>query len=217
MKHEPILRGRPRLILASASTARAELLVASGIAFEQRPPHLPEPHPHRGERLGAYVARLARLKAESAVGHVDPNDWILAADTAICFRGRILGKPGTILRARRMLAELQGQSHLLTTAVCLLGPETARGTRRRLEGRDTVRVILRRLTTAAIRAYVETVRPPRLRWRLCVARPGRGRDPGHAGRSFDRGGTSANADRIPATARRLHGLFQTARSNTVAL
>jgi septum formation protein len=155
----PYVSKRPRLILASNSQARAELLQAAGIVFDQRPTHIPEPRPRRGERFETYLSRLARLKAEAAAARAGTQDWVLAADTAIRFRSRILGKPGTAARARRMLAELQGRTHLLVTAVCVLGPAGHGGVRPRLEGRDSVRVTLRRLTPAAIRAYVATVQP----------------------------------------------------------
>ena len=144
------------MILASNSQARAALLLAAGIPCEARPGNVREPPPERGERLERYLARMARLKAEAARASV--HDWVLAADTGILFRGRILGKPGSMANAKRMLCELQGRSHILATAVCLLAP-AAKGGRRRFEGIDSVTVRVRRMSPQEIRRYVASAKP----------------------------------------------------------
>ncbi len=144
------------LILASNSKARVALLQAAGIACVARPGDVREPLPERGEGLRNYLARMARLKADAACA--EANDWTLAADTGILFQGRILGKPGSLANARRMLGELQGRSHTLATAVCLLAP-AVNGRRRRFEGIDSVKVRVRRMSPHEIRRYVAAAKP----------------------------------------------------------
>lgn len=107
-----------RLILASASPRRAELLAAAGFAFEvcavdiderARPDEAPE----------AYVERLAHEKSAAALvrAAADIGAVVLAADTAVVVDGQILGKPRDGADAVRMLRLLSGRSHTVLTGV----------------------------------------------------------------------------------------------------
>lgn len=102
-----------RLVLASASPRRSELLGLLGVPFVVLPAHLDET-PHPGEDPLDYVRRLASEKA-SAVG--DAGDVVLAADTTVVLDGEILGKPSSPEEAASMLRALSGRSHLVHTGV----------------------------------------------------------------------------------------------------
>jgi septum formation protein len=106
-----------RLILASASPRRAELLAAAGFAFDVRPVEVDET-PRSGEDPVAYVLRLAVLKAQSCEGPVQ-GDVVVAADTTVVVDGAILGKPADDADARRMLRLLSGRRHDVLTGVAV--------------------------------------------------------------------------------------------------
>lgn len=109
-----------RIILASASPRRAELLRAAGIDFDVRPADIDEAI-LPGEAPSDYVSRLAEAKAR--VVHERENDrTVLAADTAVVVDGHILGKPIDEADAQRMLRSLAGRTHEVVTAVSLFHP-----------------------------------------------------------------------------------------------
>jgi septum formation protein len=101
----------PRLVLASQSPRRRELLGQLGLALEIRPANADEAV-RPGERPRDYVLRVARDKARAVEG-----DLVLAADTAVVLGDEILGKPADGDDARRMLRALSGTVHDVLTAV----------------------------------------------------------------------------------------------------
>jgi septum formation protein len=128
-----------RLILASASPRRAELLRAAGIAFEVSAVEIDERF-HDGETPAHAVARLAEAKAR--LGAETCGDAIvLAADTTVVVRGQALAKPENAADARRMLTLLSGHTHEVLTGVCLRG-----------QGRTLVQVESTRVQMAALSA-----------------------------------------------------------------
>ena len=110
-----------RLILASASPRRRELLERVGYTLDIRPPDIDETE-HPGEEPAAYVARLARAKAEVVARTVrEPGVWVIAADTTVTVDGAILGKAATAEEAAAMLRRLSGRVHQVMTAVTIEG------------------------------------------------------------------------------------------------
>ena len=110
-----------KLVLASSSPRRAELLRNAGIAYtlcpvevaeERRPQEWPED----------FVRRVAGEKAKAAFAR-HPAKFALGADTVVIVEGQVLGKPTDAQDAGRMLRLLSAGSHLVTTGVCLLGPK----------------------------------------------------------------------------------------------
>ena len=108
-----------RLILASGSPRRRELLDKFGINYEILPAQGEESAPPEltpGERVKA----LAAQKAEEVAQRLnDPAAVILAADTLVELDGEVLGKPGTADRAQVMLRALSGREHRVHTGVCI--------------------------------------------------------------------------------------------------
>jgi septum formation protein len=108
-----------KLILASRSPRRRELLAQAGYAFEVIPPgELAESGEAGGEGPAELVARLAYRKAADVAGRVE-RGLILACDTVAECGGRILGKPRDEDDARRMLRTLRGQEHRVFSGLCL--------------------------------------------------------------------------------------------------
>lgn len=107
---------RPRLVLASGSPRRRELLSRLGVAFEVRAADIDET-PRAGESPEALARRLALAKARAAAR---PGEVALGADTDVAVDGEILGKPADAADARRMLRRLSGRAHQVWSGVALV-------------------------------------------------------------------------------------------------
>ncbi len=141
----------PRVILASASPRRRELLTLVGIAHDVRPANVDE-SVYDGEAPVAYVERVAREKA-ATIAVRDPEAVVIAADTTVVADGDILAKPEHPADAARMLARLGGRSHIVHTAVAVAHD------RRIASAVETVEVTFRPISAAEIAAYVATGEP----------------------------------------------------------
>jgi septum formation protein len=141
-----------RIILASASPRRAELLSAAGFDFDVVPADVDET-PHENEEPKAYVLRVARTKADQIVRLQSVHGIVLAADTTVTVDGRVMGKPRSREDAVSMLQALSGVVHEVHTAVVI-----QRGGRR-LEEVVTTQVRFRRLTDEEIAWYVASGEP----------------------------------------------------------
>lgn len=140
---------RPRVVLASASPRRRDLLTLIGIPHEVRPADVDESL-KAGEPPAAYVERLAREKA-LALG--DPDAVAIGSDTTVVVDGEVLAKPESEADAARMLRRLAGRSHVVLTGVAVAW-------RGRVEsGVEEVGVTFRTLNDAEIAAYVATGEP----------------------------------------------------------
>jgi septum formation protein len=141
-------------VLASSSPRRRELLRNAGIDFDVRTVDVPEVHTP-GETPIDFATRLAIAKAEAVAQH-RPQDYVLGADTIVIVDGEILGKPSDASDAARMLRLLSGKSHEVTTAVCLIYPDSSR---KQITASETTRVHMAELTDADISAYIATKEP----------------------------------------------------------
>ncbi|WNG59386.1 septum formation inhibitor Maf [Archangium gephyra] len=112
--------GQTRLVLASASPRRRELLGQLGLAFDVSAADIDET-PHQGEAATAYVLRLAREKARTVATRT-PGAWVLAADTTVVLGDELLGKPHDAAEVRDMMRRLSGRTHEVQTGVALAGP-----------------------------------------------------------------------------------------------
>lgn len=137
----------PKLILASSSPRRQQLLREAGIPFTAAASEVDET-PRNGEEAQAYALRLAREKAMS-VAEKFPQDMVLAADTIVVVDGEILGKPRDQQDAARMLRLLSGRTHQVFTAVSLAVP--GRGVETRT---CTTQVDFRELKEGEIQEYI---------------------------------------------------------------
>jgi septum formation protein len=111
-----------KLILASSSPRRAEILRGAAIPFEICPAEIDET-PRSGETAQAMVARLARAKAHAAatkLGPAAPECVILGADTTVELDGEIIGKPRDAAHSREMLEKLSSRTHHVLTGISLL-------------------------------------------------------------------------------------------------
>ena len=119
----------PRIVLASGSPRRSEILTSVGWEFDKIVADIDETE-RPSEAADAYVVRLAREKAE-AVAAEHPDRIVLGADTTVVVDGAIIGKPVDMADARRMIKLLAGRSHNVLTGVAVVNNgETQSGLQR---------------------------------------------------------------------------------------
>jgi septum formation protein len=143
-----------KLLLASASPRRAEILRNVGWPFETLAVDIDET-PHEGEEAEPYIKRLALTKAQTAARQRS-RALVLGADTTVVVDGEMLGKPRDEGDARRMLRLLQGRWHEVMTGVALVraGEEG-----RHLVAHETTRVRFGAMSVEEIDGYVRTHEP----------------------------------------------------------
>jgi septum formation protein len=140
-----------RVVLASSSPRRRELLNLVGISHEVRPANLDETRLPR-ETPRRHAERLAREKA-TAIATCEQNVVTIAADTIVVINRKVLGKPANAAEAAHMLATLSGREHTVITAVAV-----SRGGKLR-SAIEEVRVKFRRLSKKEIDQYIATGEP----------------------------------------------------------
>lgn len=143
--------GSARLILASASPRRADLLEQLGLRPEIVAPHVDESY-LPGETPTAHVERLALLKAET-VARAAPGALVVGGDTVVVLDGRILGKPEDDEAAVSTLLALSGRTHEVFSGVALVGPHGV------LSAVGGARVRFRSFGVAEARAYAASGEP----------------------------------------------------------
>ena len=135
-----------RILLASRSPRRADLLSSAGYTYDVMPGDVDETV-HPGETPGNYVARMARAKA-AVVAETHPERFVLSADTVVVIDGAILGKPLNAVHAQVMLEQLSGRIHDVLTGVTVSHGQSV------VTEVERTRVRIRKLTANEITAYV---------------------------------------------------------------
>jgi MAF protein len=143
-----------RLILASGSPRRVQILSEAGIDLEISPADIDEDEvlANGGELVDA-VQALALAKAQS-VALVRTGEYVLGADTIVVLDGEVLGKPGSAAHAVEMLQRLNGRQHKVVTGVALVNPVGETHTKH-----VSTSVIFRTLNEREIAAYVSSGSP----------------------------------------------------------
>ena len=141
------------IILASASPRREELLKIIGLKFKVEPSNCQENlsldlEPQElAKSLSLEKARLVAPKYKNAL--------VIAADTFIVFKNKILGKPNTKTEAREMLETLNGKRHLVITGLSIIDTDTGKASSKAVE----TKVYLKKLSSDEIDAYVDSKEP----------------------------------------------------------
>lgn len=144
----------PKLILASTSPYRKQILEKLAIPFEAREPQCDET-PLDGESAKALVLRLAQLKAQSCSHDTDSPELIIGSDQVCVIDGRIVGKPHTRDNAIQQLSQASGKIITFYTGVALYNSQTKQTTTEL----DRFNVHFRPLTQAQIEYYVDLEQP----------------------------------------------------------
>lgn len=142
-----------KLILASNSPRRKELLAGLGLPFEVRVlSGIDESYPD-AIPVGDVALHIAGLKADAYRTTMAPDEIIITADTVVIVGDEILGKPVDEADAHRMLRLLSGRTHQVTTGVCIVAKEWER------RFAVTTDVTFKTLSDEEIRYYVDTFKP----------------------------------------------------------
>ena len=143
-----------RLVLASSSRYRGELLGRLGLPFVAVAPRCDEEALKiAGEEPARMALRLAQAKALS-LRDSEPDSYLLGGDQLADFAGQVLGKPGNTEAAVRQLLAMQGKSHRLLTAICLVCPDG-----QLLSHLDVHTLTMAELSEPAIHRYVAADQP----------------------------------------------------------
>ena len=146
--------GRPKLVLASGSPRRLQLLNQAGLEPDALEPAEIDETPERGELPRTLVVRLAREKALAVLSRVRNQDdlkgaFVLAADTAVAVGRRILPKPELLEDANACLRMLSGRTHRVYSGLALIGPNDKVRTRL-----VETRVRFKRLSNEDLESYL---------------------------------------------------------------
>lgn len=149
---------KSKLILASSSPRRAEILRNAGFDFRVVPAHIDESQ-RRNESAIDYVRRLAEEKARAVARQVTKDAggdsiFVIAADTVVVIGNEILGKPFSAANAREMLRRLSGQTHDVYTGLAVL---QGNGTKRTAV--EKTRVTFEPLSEEEIEDYIASREP----------------------------------------------------------
>ncbi len=137
------------IVLASGSPRRRKLLEKAGVSFTVVVPCINEAWPDDDP---AQAVELAVLKARMVARSREPGEVVLAADTIVRLRGKVLGKPRDEAEARSMLTDLSGAEHTVTTGVAVMIAPAGEPLTTSIDSR----VWIRSLTVEEIEAYVAT-------------------------------------------------------------
>jgi len=151
MNYEPSTMNLPKVILASKSPRRQELLRLMDIDFRIVLKDVDESYPENlsPEEIAVYVAEKKAKAFDESIG----DEVVLTADTIVAIDGKILGKPDTPDHAFEMLQMLSGKVHRVVTGVCLLYKHKYN------LFHDVSEVFFRKLTDEEIRFYVDKYQP----------------------------------------------------------
>lgn len=144
-----------RIILASASSRRKDILNQVGIACEVIPSQIAEEV--QADSPGSYVETLSSAKAEDIAGQIEGDFVIIAADTVVVKDGEIYGKPQSEEHACQMLGTLQGARHEVYTGVTLISVANGEGLIDTFHVRTIVDMMP--MTAEQISSYVQSGEP----------------------------------------------------------
>lgn len=141
-----------KIILASKSPRRSELMRMAGFEFEVRSKDVPEDHPAdtRAEDIPLF---LARKKASALLPELNDDEVIIGADTIVILNGKIYEKPSDRVDAIRMISELCGHTHTVVTGVFIVSREKEIGFS------ETTKVTFNNLSPKEIAYYVDNYKP----------------------------------------------------------
>ena len=141
-----------KLILASASPRRHQLMCDAGFKFDVKLKHTDEVWP-QGLEVEKVPEYLACLKAGAFHGELKEGELLITADTVVCLGAKILGKPKDREEAIHMLQQLSGRKHTVVTGVCLTTTTRHRAFSARTD------VYFKSLSDAEIISYVDNCKP----------------------------------------------------------
>jgi len=149
---QPTNQHAPKLILASTSPRRRELLSEHGLTAEIREPTVDEPDELRGDLTPVELAEaLAYYKAAGVARTLD-HGWVIGGDTVVASGNQVFGKPQNRRHAADIIAALAGTSHEVISGVAIIDAQS----RRRQIAHDRTTIVMRALSEQEIGTYLDT-------------------------------------------------------------
>lgn len=142
----------PKIILASNSPRRKELMTMAGFAFEVKSKNVEENHP-KGMKRKDIPLHLAQKKAKAVFDSLKKDCVVIGADTIVLLNGKIFEKPANEAEAVEMLTALSGKMHRVVTGVCILYGQ------QQILFSETTKVYFNKLKREEIEWYVDTYKP----------------------------------------------------------
>ncbi|RDC63147.1 Maf family nucleotide pyrophosphatase [Adhaeribacter pallidiroseus] len=141
-----------KILLASNSPRRHELLTMMGLPFTVRVKEVPEDFPDHLKKA-AVAEYLAGKKAAAYLDELQAEELLITADTIVCLDDQVLNKPVDFAEAQAMLQALSGRMHEVYTGVCLLSRS------KKVVFHDVTRVFFKNLTNQEITGYIHKYKP----------------------------------------------------------
>lgn len=141
-----------KIILASNSPRRKELMRMAGFDFEVKSRNIPETHPD-GMRSQDIPQHLASEKAKAVLFDLHDSEVVIGADTIVILKGKIFEKPVDRDDAINMLTALSGQMHEVITGVCIVSKQ------KEISFSERTKVLFNTLTRPEIEYYVDNYKP----------------------------------------------------------
>jgi septum formation protein len=143
---------RYKIILASNSPRRKELMKMAGFEFEVKSKNVEENHPPE-KNIDEIPMHLAQKKAKAFLSELGENEIVIGADTIVVLEGKIYEKPNDKPHAIEMLTALSGKTHEVITGVCILSKQ------KEISFSEKTQVTFNALTREEIEYYVEHYKP----------------------------------------------------------
>lgn len=141
-----------KIILASKSPRRQELLKGLCIDFEIRTKDIDESYPDHLKE-GAIPIFISEQKAAAFADELKINELLITSDTVVCLNGKVLEKPKSLDEGKQMLRELSGNTHTVYSAVCLMDTE------KKVVFYDQTEVTFKPLDEEEIEFYINQFQP----------------------------------------------------------
>lgn len=143
-----------KIILASSSPRRKELISKAGIAFEITIPKFDE---NLINKTFSYqkIEELARCKCKSIIKEINIPAIVISADTVVIYDNMVMGKPKDYEEAFNMLSKLNGKTHNVVTAICIIDTES----QKEITKSETSEVSFNKISDAEIEEYIKTKKP----------------------------------------------------------
>lgn len=145
---------KKKIILASSSPRRHEILTKMGLEFEVIPSFIDEELDNSIFEYGK-IEKIAFDKAVSVSKKINNPAIVIGADTVVVLNGEILGKPKNITESKAMLKSLSGNTHLVVTSICIINSKTAE----KKISSVTSEVEFEQLTEEQIEEYISVYKP----------------------------------------------------------
>jgi len=143
----------PKLILASTSPYRKELIEQLNVPFTCESPDIDEKSDQYNHLSAVELSQILAFAKADDIYNKNQDSFVIGGDQVLAFKNEIFGKPGTEEKAIEQLLKLNSNTHQLVTSICILGPAT------KIEFTNIARMTMKKLTKSQIESYIKKDQP----------------------------------------------------------